>query len=51
MPAKVKISVKGNINDVKKAIRKMAAAPEVTKETPLRSADAFTRLKKARNAV
>jgi hypothetical protein len=48
MSAKVKISVKGNISDVKKAIRKMVAAPEPTKETPLRSADAYARLKKAK---
>jgi hypothetical protein len=42
---KISIKIKGNLAQVKKAIRKLSPA-EPAKEIPLRSADARARLKK-----
>jgi len=44
---KISIKVKGSLAQVKKAIRGLSAQPE-EKTTPLRSADARERLKKAK---
>jgi hypothetical protein len=45
---KISIKIKGNLAQVKKAIRKLGTAQPEEKETPLRYADARARLKKAK---